>query len=163
MAHLRCLPFFCNCAGAQIRCLTTPLFAMITWLFYASCLRVCFGLSCHLVVTYRAVSFTLFQGLASSERSAFPRILPTHHILWCALMLLSILTSFHTAVKKKNISSKHPVLHWLISYATDQITRRQVGADGKTPHQRLKGRTFRKLLPVFAEHVLYLWIVPRSS
>ena len=50
----------------------------------------------------------------------------------------------------KDISSKHPVLPWLASYAAGQITRGQIGAD-LTPHQRLKGRAFRKLLPVFAE------------
>ena len=64
---------------------------------------------------------------------------------------------------KTDISSKHPVLPWLVSYAAGQITRGQIGADGKTPHQRLKGRTFRKLLPVFAEHVLYLPIGKRAS
>ena len=57
---------------------------------------------------------------------------------------------------KKDISSKHPVLPWLVSYAARQITCGQIGADGLTPHQRLKGRAFRKLLPVFAESVLYL-------
>ena len=57
---------------------------------------------------------------------------------------------------KKDISSKHPVLPWLVSYTAGQITRGQIGADGLTPHQRLKGRAFRKLLLVFAESVLYL-------
>ena len=33
----------------------------------------------------------------------------------------------------------------------------------QTQHQRLKGRTFRKLLPVFAEHVLYLPMGKRAS
>ena len=63
----------------------------------------------------------------------------------------------------KDISSKHPVLPWLVSYAAGQITRGQVGADGLTPHQRLKGRAFRKLLPVFAESVLYLPTGKRAS
>ena len=64
---------------------------------------------------------------------------------------------------RTDISSEHPVLPWLVSYAAGQITRGETGADGKTPHQRLKGRTFRKLLPVFAEHVLFLPIGKRAS
>ena len=63
---------------------------------------------------------------------------------------------------KKDIGSKHSV-PWLVSYAAAQITRGQVGADGVTPHQRLKGRAFRKLLPVFAESVLHLSIGKRAS
>ena len=75
---------------------------------------------------------------------------------------------------KKDISSKLLVLPWLVSYAAGQITRGQIGADGLTPHQRLKGRAFRKLLPVFSESAphrqesksspgaLERWIVPRG-
>ena len=63
---------------------------------------------------------------------------------------------------KKDISSKHPVLPWLVSYAAGKITRGQIGADGLTPHQRLKGRAFRKLLPVFAESVLFLPVGKRA-
>ena len=64
---------------------------------------------------------------------------------------------------KKDISSKHPVLPWLVSNAAGQITRGQTGADGLTPHQRLKGRAFRKLLPVSAESVLHFTIGMRAS
>ena len=32
---------------------------------------------------------------------------------------------------KTDVSSKHPVLPWLVSYAASQITRGQIGADGK--------------------------------
>ena len=64
---------------------------------------------------------------------------------------------------KKDISSKHPVLPWLVSNAAGWITRGQIGAGGLTPHQRLKGRAFRKLLLVFAESVLYLSIGKRAS
>ena len=42
-------------------------------------------------------------------------------------------------------------------------TRGQIGADGLTPHQRLKGRAFRKLLPVFGESVLHLSIGKSAS
>ena len=64
---------------------------------------------------------------------------------------------------KKDISSKHPVLPWLVSNAAGQITHGQIGRDGLTPHQRLKGRAFRKLLPVFAESVLHLPVGKRAS
>ena len=55
------------------------------------------------------------------------------------------------------------MLPWLVSYAAGQITRGQIGAVGLTPHQRLKGRAFRKLLPVLAESVLCLSICKRAS
>ena len=55
------------------------------------------------------------------------------------------------------------MLPWLVSYAAGQITRGQIGADGLTPHQRLKGRAFRKLLLVFGESVLYIPIGKRAS
>ena len=64
---------------------------------------------------------------------------------------------------KKDISSKHPVLLWLVSNVAGQITRGQIGADRLTPHQRLKGRAFRNLLPAFAESVLHLPIGKRAS
>ena len=64
---------------------------------------------------------------------------------------------------KKDISSKHLVLPWLVSNAAGQITRGQTRADGWTPHQRLKGRAFRKLLPVFGESVFHLSIGKRAS
>ena len=63
----------------------------------------------------------------------------------------------------KDIGSKHPILPWLVAYAAGQITRGQIGPDGQTPHQRLKGRAFRKLLPVFGECVMYLPIGKRTS
>ena len=64
---------------------------------------------------------------------------------------------------KKVISSKHLVLPWLVSYAAGQITRGRIGAGGLTPHQRLKGRAFRKPLPVFAKSVLNLPVGKRAS
>ena len=64
---------------------------------------------------------------------------------------------------KEDISSKHPVLPWLVSNAAGQTMRGHIGADGLRPHQRLKGRALRKLLSVFAESVLYLPIGKRAS
>ena len=63
---------------------------------------------------------------------------------------------------QEDIGSKHPVLPWLVAYAGGQITRGQIGDDGLTPHQSLKGRAFRKLQPAFAESVLYLPIGKRA-
>ena len=48
------------------------------------------------------------------------------------------------------------VAPWLINYAADTINRHQLGEDGKTAYQRLRGRPFRGTLVHFGECVDYL-------
>ncbi len=52
--------------------------------------------------------------------------------------------------------TKHPVYTWLINHSSFLLTRFQVGVDGKTAWQRFKGKQYKRSLPMFAEHVLYL-------
>ena len=77
---------------------------------------------------------------------------------------------------KKDISSKHPALPWIVSFAAGQISRGQIGGDGETPHQRLKSVPtaasclcrVRPLPPYWQESksspgTLERWIVPRGK
>jgi hypothetical protein len=46
-------------------------------------------------------------------------------------------------------------LHWLAEWAAWQWTTRQIGEDGLTAYQRVRGRMYAKRLVRFAERVLY--------
>ena len=48
-----------------------------------------------------------------------------------------------------------PALRWMIDYAGVLLTRFQVGEDGRTGYERLKGRRFRKEIVEFGEQVMY--------
>eukprot|EP00959_Pyramimonas_sp_CCMP1952_P124860 2610002-Pyramimonas_sp.AAC.1 len=48
-----------------------------------------------------------------------------------------------------DIPNDHPVLTWLVARAAGCINRGKVGADGRTPRERHKGKAFRKVLPPF--------------
>ena len=54
------------------------------------------------------------------------------------------------------VDPAHVCLPWLIRHAAAVITRFQVGQDGRTGFQRLRGRPFRRDIAEFGECVLYL-------
>ena len=54
------------------------------------------------------------------------------------------------------IKASHPVLSWIPRQAAATLTRYSIGKDGRTPHQRWKGRVFRKEVAEFGECVWYL-------
>ena len=54
-----------------------------------------------------------------------------------------------------SLCSSHPVLAWLIEHAADVISKYQVGDDGKTAYERLKGKKFDKEIVEFGEKVHY--------
>ena len=53
------------------------------------------------------------------------------------------------------ISGKHPVVCWLNEHAGDLLSKYQVGEDGKTGYQRLKGKKYRGEEVEFGEKVHY--------
>ena len=55
-----------------------------------------------------------------------------------------------------DISAKHDLLPWLVSYSGAVASRSQRGVDGLTLSRRWKGRDFRRPLPPFSEVVSYL-------
>ncbi len=58
--------------------------------------------------------------------------------------------------------TNHLVYAWLVNHSSFLLTRFQVGVDGRTAYQRLKGKAFKKPMLMFAEHVLYLPMLTTS-
>jgi hypothetical protein len=56
----------------------------------------------------------------------------------------------------RKLGREHPILPWLISNTVENINRFQVGLDGKTAHERMRGRKFRRDIAEFGERVLYI-------
>ena len=54
---------------------------------------------------------------------------------------------------KEEIDTRHPILPWLVQYASAMLTRCEIGVDGRTAYERLKGKRFHKDLPMFGECV----------
>ena len=53
------------------------------------------------------------------------------------------------------IRTSHPMLTWLVQHAADCLSKYQVGEDGKTAYERLKGKKFSRPLVEFGEKVHY--------
>eukprot|EP00971_Amphidinium_carterae_P292441 5805252-Amphidinium_carterae.2 len=49
---------------------------------------------------------------------------------------------------------RHAILPWLVMHAAGSMSRGQVGPDGRTPHERLRGVPYRRMLPPFGEIVM---------
>ena len=47
--------------------------------------------------------------------------------------------AFETRIRNK-ITADHPVLSWLVEFAAVLVNRYEVGHDGKTPYERLRGK-----------------------
>ena len=50
----------------------------------------------------------------------------------------------------------HPIIPWLVEAAAWTLNRFEIGKDGKTSYQRLKGKPFDTPVAEFAERVTYL-------
>ena len=48
------------------------------------------------------------------------------------------------------------MIPWMVCHAVETLGRFQLGADGKTAHERIRGRKFNKETPEFAERIHYL-------
>ena len=58
------------------------------------------------------------------------------------------------------VERSHPIVPWMIRHAGALITRYQVGPDGKTAHERLRGRAYDRAVAEFGEKVLYFCLGP---
>ena len=76
-----------------------------------------------------------------------------------ARSLRTALALLHNA----DIPADHPVLTWLVAYAAGCINRSKIGGDGRTPHERHKGKSFRKVLPPFGESIMFLPSAKRDA
>ena len=53
------------------------------------------------------------------------------------------------------IRTSHPMLTWLVQHAADCLSKYQVGEDGKTAYERLKGKKFSRAVVEFGEKIHY--------
>ena len=55
------------------------------------------------------------------------------------------------------------MLPWLVACASSLVNKFTVGEDGKTGHQRARGRKFSKPLPEFGECVMFARTLPKND
>ena len=53
------------------------------------------------------------------------------------------------------IDRKSPAMQWLVRWAATLVSRYQMGEDGKTPYERIRGRKCKGPIAMFGERVLY--------
>ena len=61
------------------------------------------------------------------------------------------------------LGSACPALPWLAQHAGTILSRFEVGADGRTPYQRLNGKECKAKLPSFGEQVFYRPLRPSGA
>ena len=53
------------------------------------------------------------------------------------------------------VRTSHPMLTWLVQHAADCLSKHQIGEDGKTAYERLKGKKFSRAVVEFGEKIHY--------
>ena len=53
------------------------------------------------------------------------------------------------------VPGSHPIVTWIVEHAADLLNRYQIGEDGKTPYQRLRGKVAKTAVVEFGEKVRY--------
>ena len=53
------------------------------------------------------------------------------------------------------VPTMHPIMTWLIQHAGDMLSKLEVGADGRTPYERLRGKRYRGEVVEFGSIVHY--------
>ena len=64
---------------------------------------------------------------------------------------------------KTTFNEDHVMLPWLFAYASSLVNKITVGEDGKTGHQRARGRKFSKPFPEFGECVMFAGTLPKKD
>ena len=62
--------------------------------------------------------------------------------------------SIETRINEK-LSVRHPLFAWLVEFCADLYNRFQIGSDGKTAHQRLKGKHSSQVMVEFGTAVMF--------
>ena len=61
------------------------------------------------------------------------------------------------------ISMDHSLLAWLVGHAAFLLSRIPIGKDGRTAVERWTGRTYRREIAIFGEHVLWKTVLKKDS
>ena len=57
---------------------------------------------------------------------------------------------------KTEFGDNHALIPWMVSYASSLVNKFMIDTEGKTSHERCRGRKFNKQLPEFGECVMFL-------
>ena len=74
--------------------------------------------------------------------------------------LIRTLKSSTESNLRTEIGPSHPLIPWIIEHAAQVKNRYMVGADGRTPTERLKGRGVQRPVYELGEKVLFLPLAP---
>ena len=74
--------------------------------------------------------------------------------------LIRTLKSSTESNLRVEIGPSHPLLPWIIEHAAQLKNRYMVGADGRTPTERLRGRGVQSPVYELGEKVLFLPLTP---
>ena len=55
------------------------------------------------------------------------------------------------------------MLSWFVAYASSLVNKLAIGEDGRTAHERARGRKFGKPLPEFGECVMFAKALPKKN
>ena len=75
--------------------------------------------------------------------------------------LIRTLKSAFEARLGMRLGSTHPVMYWLVEYASVLLSKYSVGNDGCTAYQKLHGKRAHEKLVEFGEKVLYF--IPKAK
>ena len=56
---------------------------------------------------------------------------------------------------KTEFGDNHSLIPWMVSYASSLVNKFVLDTEGKTAHERCRGRKFNKQLPEFGECVMF--------
>ena len=85
-----------------------------------------------------------FKGIRCAERAvqSLEEMIRVHQL------------SFKSRLKTK-LPCARPLMAWLVEHCADVLNRYNIGADGRTPYQRLKGRKFVEHMLEFGTSVMF--------
>ena len=70
-----------------------------------------------------------------------------------------IVRTHKLALEKKldrSIPSKHPIMTWMVEHGASLLNKYQVGRDGRTSHERIKGKAYRGEMFAFGRKVRHM-------
>ena len=56
----------------------------------------------------------------------------------------------------RRIPSRHPIMTWLVEHAVDMMNKFQVGSDGRTPYERIRGKKYQGEVVEFGRRVFHM-------
>ena len=78
-----------------------------------------------------------------------------------AVQSVETITGTHKLALEKKLGvvvpSKHPIMTWLVEHAVDMLNKYQVGSDGRTPYERIRGKPYKGEMIEFGRMVFHMY------